>query len=261
MLPDSTDPDQFIIDNGPESLESLIDESEELVEYFINKKSEEFKNGMFSRPELADNLVDFARKINSTVERSHYIKKCSNTFGFRENDIHSLLNAGPARSDNNPKKYPRDRVDVDSYELLILKICLKYPELISAEVAGSLNDYITDYNIIEILEKNISGNYEDINSLINSISDPDSQTLISKAVFSSDEIKDNKLAKQMLTDCLNRLKLRKVKEKLISKRNQLQLLKTDSDMETEKRLLADYRDLILVEKQLKSELQNSYKES
>ena len=60
----------------------------------------------------------------------------------------------------------------------------------------------------------------------------------------------------MLTECINRLKLRKVKEKLINKRNQLQLLKTDSDLEAEKKLLEDYRDLILVEKQLKSELQN-----
>jgi len=257
MLPDGTDPDRFIIDNGPTRLGSLIDESEELVEYFINKMSEEFNSGRFSRPELAENLVEFALKINSTVERSHYIKQCSNTFGFRENDIHSLLNAGSARSETVPKPGPGGRVEIDSYELLILKICLKYPELISGSIAESLNDYIADRNIQEIIEKNISGDYEDINSLINSISDPDSQTLISKAVFSSDEIKDNNFAKQMLTECINRLKLRKVKEKLLSKRNQIQLLKTDSDMEAEKRLLEDYRNLILEEKQLKSELHNA----
>ncbi len=257
MLPDGTDPDRFIIDNGPARLESLIDESDELVEYFINKMSEEFNSGRFSRPELAENLVEFALKINSTVERSHYIKQCSNTFGFRENDIHSLLNAGSARSETAPKPEPGGRVEIDSYELLILKICLKYPELISGSIAESLNDYIADRNIQEIIEKNISGDYEDINSLINSISDPDSQTLISKAVFSSDEIKDNNFAKQMLTECINRLKLRKVKEKLLSKRNQIQLLKTDSDMEAEKRLLEDYRNLILEEKQLKSELHNA----
>jgi len=257
MLPDGTDPDRFIIDNGPARLGSLIDESEELVEYFINKMSEDFNSGRFSRPELAENLVEFARKINSTVERSHYIKQCSNTFGFRENDIHSLLNTGSARSGATPKLEQGDEVEVDSYEFLILKICLKYPELISSKISQSLNDYITDYNILEIVEKNVSGNYEDINSLINSVSDPDSQTLISKAVFSSDEIKDNKLAKQMLTECINRLKLRKVKEKLISKRNQLQLIKTDSDMESEKRLLEDYRDLILEEKLLKTELHNT----
>ena len=61
----------------------------------------------------------------------------------------------------------------------------------------------------------------------------------------------------MLTECINRLKLRKVKEKLLSKRNQIQLLKTESDMEAEKRLLEDYRNLILEEKQLKSELHNA----
>ena len=257
MLPDGTDPDRFIIDNGPARLGSLIDESEELVEYFINKMSEEFNSGRFSRPELAENLVEFALKINSTVERSHYIKQCSNTFGFRENDIHSLLNAGSTRSVTARKPGPGGRVEIDSYELLILKICLKYPELISGSIAESLNNYIADPNIQEIIEKNISGDYEDINSLINSISDPDSQTLISKAVFSSDEIKDNNFAKQMLTECINRLKLRKVKEKLLSKRNQIQLLKTDSDMEAEKRLLEDYRNLILEEKQLKSELHNA----
>lgn len=254
ILPDGTDPDRYILDNGQDRLESLIDDSKDLVEYFINKMSGEFNSGRFSRPELADHLIEFAHKIESSVEKSHYVKQCSNTFGFRESDLHSLLNTGPARSDAPGKPKSAGTVEVDSYELLILKICLKYPELITAAIADSINDYIGDPNILEIVKKNISGNYEDINSLINSISDPDSQTLISKAVFSSDDIIDKNFAEKMLKECINRLKLRKVKEKLLSKRNQIQHLKTDSDLDTEKSLLEDYRNLILEEKQLKSEL-------
>ena len=257
ILPDGTDPDRYIIDNGPEKLESLIDNSEELVEYFINKMSGELDSGRFSRSELADNLVEFAQKINSPVERSHYIKQCSNTFGFRENDIHSLLNAGTERKAAVGKPGPGKTVETDLYELLILKICLKYPELISDISAESLDHYLNDYNIKAIVKKSISGDYEDINSLINSMTDPDSQTLISKAVFSSDEIEDKNFAEKMLKECINRLKLRKVKELLLNKRNQIQLLKTDSDIGTEKKLLEDYRNLIREEKQLKSELHNA----
>ncbi len=257
ILPGGTDPDRYIIDNGPERLEGLIEDSEELVEYFINKMSGEFKSGRYARSELAEKLVEFAHKIGSPVERSHYISQCSNTFGFRESDIHSLLNAGPSGKEAAGSMRSKKGVETDSYELLILKICLKYPDLITGGIADSLGDYINDRNIREIILKNMSGDYEDINSLINSISDPDSQTLISKAVFSSDEITDKNSADKMLTECINRLKLRKVKEQLLSKRNQIQLLKTDSDLDAEKKLLEDYRNLIQVEKQLKSELHNA----
>ena len=257
ILPDGTDPDRYIIDNGTESLEALIEDSEELVEYFINNMSGEFNSGRYSRSELAENLVEFAHKISSPVDRSHYIKRCSDTFGFRESDIHSLLNAVNVRKESSTKKAVKESPGPGSYELLILKISLKYPELISPAIASTLSDYLSDLNTREIIEKNKSGIYEDINSLINSISDPDSQSLISKAVFSSDEIEDKSSAEKMLTECINRLKLKKVKEQLLSKRNQLQLLKSDSDADTEKRLLEDYRNLIQEEKQLKSELHNA----
>ena len=257
ILPGGTDPDRYIIDNGPERLEGLIEDSDELVDYFINKMSVDFNSGKFARSELAENIVEFAHKIGSPVERSHYISKCSGTFGFRESDIHSLLNAGQPAKNSPGRTSSRQGVEADSYELLILKICLKYPELITNVIAGSLDEYINDRKIREIIVKNISGEFDDINSLINSITDPDSQTLISGAVFSSDEITDKISAQKMLTECINRLKLRKVKERLLSKRNQIQLLKTDSDLDTEKRLLEDYRNLIQEEKQLKSELHNA----
>jgi DNA primase len=257
ILPDGSDPDRYITDNGSDKLSGLIESSEELVEYYINKMSGEFNSGRYSRSELADNLVEFAMKINNPVERSHYIKQCSNTFGFRENDIHSLLNAGSGRRAATGKTGSNKIEEGDNYELLILKICFKYPELLSGYKSEFINHYINDPNIKEIVQKSFSGEYKDVNSLINSISDPDSQSLISKAVFSSEEIEDSNSAEKMLTECINRLKLRKVKEQLLDKRSQIQLLKTDSDFDTEKRLLEDYRNLIQEEKQIKSELHNA----
>jgi len=257
ILPDGSDPDRYINDNGSDKLSGLIEGSEELVEYYIKKMSGEFNSGMYSRSELADNLVDFAMKINSPIERSHYIKQCSNTFGFRESDIHSLLNAGSGRREVTGKTGSKKIEEGDNYELLILKICLKYPDLLSGCKSEFIDLYINDQNIKEIVQKNLSGEYKDVNSLISSISDPDSQSLISKAVFSSEEIENSNSAEKMLTECINRLKLRKVKEQLLDKRSQIQLLKTDSDFDTEKRLLEDYRNLIQEEKQIKSELQNA----
>lgn len=257
ILPDGSDPDRYITDNGSDKLSGLIENSVELVEYYINKMSGEFNNGRYSRSELADNLVEFAMKINNPVERSHYIKQCSNTFGFRENDIHSLLNAGSGRRKATGKTGSNKIEEGDNYELLILKICFKYPELLSGYKSEFINHYINDPNIKEIVQKSFSGEYKDVNSLINSISDPDSQSLISKAVFSSEEIEDSNSAEKMLTECINRLKLRKVKEQLLDKRSQIQLLKTDSDFDIEKRLLEDYRNLIQEEKQIKSELHNA----
>ena len=117
-----------------------------------------------------------------------------------------------------------------------------------------VTEYINDDNIREIINFSISNQVTDIKSIVNNYTDLQLQKLISSALFSSDEIINFESAVKMFDDTVNRLKLRKIREKLVTKRKELDEVNSSSSNMNEKRLMEDYRNLILEEKQIKGDL-------
>ena len=115
-------------------------------------------------------------------------------------------------------------------------------------------EYINDDNIREIINYSVSNRVTDIKSIVNNYTNLELQKLISSVLFSSDEIINFESAVKMFNDTVNRLKLRKIREKLVTKRKELDVVNSSSGNINEKRLMEDYRNLILEEKQIKGDL-------
>ena len=58
----------------------------------------------------------------------------------------------------------------------------------------------------------------------------------------------------MLEECINRLKLKKIREQLVLKRNELNKIDNKQSEINEKELIEDYRNLVKQEQQIKGEL-------
>ena len=252
-LPEENDPDSYIEKFGLEKLDSLIEESKLLPDYFLEKTALDLKNKKLSRNKTSETIMNFLLKISNNVDRSHYISKASNIFGFRESDLYALAN-----SERNKYKVDNkihDDSDINnSFEYLILKIILNFPDTIKYLVGQKFLYLVDDSDIKRILVEIVDNGFSDIDSFINRFNESSIQTVISKAVFSFDGINDESTAIKMLKECIARLKLKHIGEELRSIRTQIQELSKDIEPDKEKKLLQDYNNLVKEEKEIKEEL-------
>ena len=251
-LPEGFDPDLIIKEKGVKVLTGLIDSSREFTDYFIDNIYKDFEENVINRGEAAQRLVNFGGKIANQIDRSHFIHKTSSLFGFRESDLHSMFDI---RKKNSLTKNKVDNQKIiNSYEMLILKICLNYPELIDRIDKEFVIKYVDDDNIKKILVEMISTEFEDISMIINSFKEQEIKLILSSAVFSSDEVHGSNSKEKMLGECVNRLKLKKIREKLVLKRNELNKVDSKQSSVNERELIKDYRNLLKQEQRIKGEL-------
>ncbi|MGI9554273.1 MAG: DNA primase [Thermodesulfobacteriota bacterium] len=251
-LPGGYDPDLMVREKGVKPLLSLIENATELTEFFVDKTYKEFKGGSINRAEAAEQLVDLGEKIANKVDQSHFIHYASDVFGFRESDMHSMFNS---KKGNLPKSdNVKNNIAINSYEMLILKICLNYPGLINQINKDFVFKYINDDNIKQILTKMISADFEDVSMIINEFKEPEIKSILSNAIFSSEEVHVSNSTEKMLDECINRLKLKKIREQLVLKRNEINKIENKQSALNEKELMEDYRNLIIQEQRIKGEL-------
>ena len=269
-LPEGYDPDLVVREKGAETLTCLIENSPELIKFFIDKIYKDFKDGKVGRSEAAEQLVSFGEKITNRIDKSHFIHLASDLFGFRESDLHGMFNSGnkgfvkkdKGHSAEHSTEFGRtqlrrsssEKITVSVYEMLILKICLNYPELICRINKDFVFNYINDDNIKEVLVKMISTEFDDISMIINGFNEPEIKSILSDAVFSSEEVRGYNSTAKMLDECINRLKLKKIREQLVLKRSELSKIDDKQSKLSEKELMEDYRNLIKQERQVKGEL-------
>jgi len=251
-LPRGYDPDLIIREKGEKTLESLIDSSQELTDYFIDKIYSDFKNNTINRSEAAQELVEFGEKIADQIDKSHFIHNASDLFGYRESDLHSMFKSG--KKNIEVKKKSKNHSVINSYEMLILKICLNYPALINNINKDFVFKYINDDNIKQILIKMITTEFDNISMIIDDFIEPEIKSILSNAIFSSEEVQISESTDKMLDECINRLKLRKIREQLVLKRDELNKLDNQNTQVNEKDLIEDYRNLIKQEQRIKGEL-------
>lgn len=253
ILPEGTDPDNYINSEGSEKLEEAVRSSVALPEYEIDKIFEAFGKGSISRQRAAEKLAGFISRINSSVDRTHYVSRAAGIFGFRESDIYSMMRGSAAKPSGEIKKGS----DRNPNELLLLKIVLKYPGFINILTENNLLALVRDNDINLILGEIDSGKITDVNQLSGIFNNSQLQDLVSEAVFSSDSITEKSTAKKMLNHCIARLKLRDINEELVILRRKIGEAGKNRDHESEKILIKEYKDLVEKEKKVRGELYES----
>lgn len=253
LLPEDSDPDSFIRQAGKEEFTNVASKSVLLPEFIIDRTFSEFKKGNLSRQKSAEKLADFISGIESSVDRSHYVSRVAGIFGFRENDLYSMMKTTSVKIKDNPA----NEAERNPNELLLLKIVLKFPDLVSTVLEDDILQLIRDSDIKLVLEEVAGGDYRDVSQLIGIFDSNSIQDLVSEAVFSSDAVTERSTAHKMLNHCIARLRLRSINDQLLMLRKKIEESSRLNDSDSEKQLVMDYKDLVEREKKVRGELNES----
>ncbi len=254
VLPSGNDPDTIIRDEGSDKFLSLTERANSLLEFYIERSLKEFKEGLITRSKAVKRIVTIIGKFKDPIEKSYYIRKTSEIFGLRESELFSLINHEIQSYDDTKSELAKKP---NSQEILILKILLKFPRLSRFIKEKSVIDYITEKNIREVLEVIENKDAIDVSSLLMYFDDSSIQEIISEAIFTSDNIADESTATVMLYECLRKLKLGKLEDKLRLLRMQIEHATSNNDEVLEKKLLNEYkkcRDIVEQEKLIREEV-------
>ncbi|HET57829.1 MAG TPA: toprim domain-containing protein, partial [Deltaproteobacteria bacterium] len=128
ILPDSSDPDDYVKKYGRESLEGLIQKAPTMVDYYIDgimNNADRFEG----TTRLARETVSFIRNIPDVIQRNLFIKRCAEKLGLDQGMLKEEVNresrrAGPAVPERRPG------ATIDPVELHLIYLMIEFPRKI-----------------------------------------------------------------------------------------------------------------------------------
>ncbi|HEX9830451.1 MAG TPA: DNA primase [Thermodesulfobacteriota bacterium] len=247
-LPQGYDPDSFILKGRRDEFLRLVESAIPLFDFLIERILMDFHSGKISRNKAVQTIMaDFLGKVKDPIERSHYVRKIAEIFGIRENEVLSFVKYG----ERLEKERIKIRETLDAEERLILKILLKFPKYSDYSREENLVAFISESEIRTALEEIILRGFEDVSSLLLKFNSSSIQELISEAIFFSDDIPDEATALKMLKDCIRKLKLRGVEDRLRFLRLEIDQARAEKNDVQEKELIREYAELVEREKNIK----------
>jgi len=239
-LPLGKDPDSYITEMGKEKFAELIENSTSWVNFSIDMTFDKQRKGMLTLKQLVENIVELLGKVKDPVETSLHIKNMAERLGIKESEIYSLVKRGRGQSKTGATKTPQT---YPSHEKLLLTVLLKFPDLGEQLTNENWEDLIFTAEIKSILEEIIVQGNSDPSSLLLRFDDKAAHEMISEALLSSPGISNAESASKIIQSCIVRLKLSKLDEKLKVLRIEIDEAVKEKDVQLEKKLLEEYRDL------------------
>ncbi|MCH7517991.1 MAG: DNA primase [Candidatus Dadabacteria bacterium] len=239
-LPPGKDPDSYMTEMGKEKFAELIENSVSWVEFFIDMTFDRQRKGLLTLKQLAEHIVELLEKVKDPLERNLHMKTTAERLSVPESEIYSLVkhrrSQKKAGGTKTQLKYPNT-------EKLLLTVLLKFPDLKSILAEEDWKGLISNTEIKSILEEIIvQGNY-DPSSLLLRFDDKVAHEMISEALLSSPGIPDAETASKIVQDCVGKLKLSKLDEKLKVLRIEIDDAIKEKDIQLEKKLLKEFGDL------------------
>ena len=242
-IPDGLDPDDYVERHGAGEFLELLEAAAGVCDFIIDDTFSKYREKKMSSGESTRFLAELVSKTKDPIERSRALSRITGVFGIRESELLSLARVSGAGK-NRGSLAPSPKVSGgDAVERMILKILLRFPDLVDVAEAEKIGDYFENGNLKVILTRIGEVGFNDASSLISSFEDVDTQELLSELIFSSDDLADEKTSEKILGDCVTRLELRGMNFKLGDLRDRIQKQRNSSDKEQEKKLVRKYRDL------------------
>ncbi|MCI0454853.1 MAG: DNA primase [Candidatus Dadabacteria bacterium] len=250
ILPSGDDPASFILKHGRDEFLRIVEGTVLLIDFYIETIQRDFQKRKISRNKAIGMVVDVVSKLKNPIERSHYIRKVGENFGIRENELLSLV----GRSEKAGRETRLElQKNPEPQEKLLLRILLKFPKFSSDLKIKNLIAFMPDGDIRKIVEEIVLNGIEDVSSFLSRFSSGSAQEIISESIFSADDIPDETTARKLLRDCIRKLKLRTIEERLSLMRLEIEQAKRNKNDILEQKLISEYRDLIKQEKNIHGE--------
>ena len=93
-VPDQSDPDQFIVDKGPDAFQlQVLDQSQTFTKFYMEYKQKDYNLTIESdRLEYIEQMIKHLATIKSSIERELYIKDLKNKFDLTEETLTNEVN-------------------------------------------------------------------------------------------------------------------------------------------------------------------------
>ncbi|HEX3035767.1 MAG TPA: DNA primase, partial [Thermodesulfobacteriota bacterium] len=251
ILPEGDDPDSFISKGNSDEFSRLTEDAVSLISFFIDIVKKDFQSGKISRSSAVQTIMDILTKIKDPIERSHYVKRTAENFGIREADLLSSVKFKERAKEET--KHER-RKTPETQEKIILKVLLKFPEHAVFFRENNLVEFIPEGEIRKVIEDIVFEGFQDASSLLMRFRDSYIQEILSEAVLFSQDIPDRATAIKILKECVRKLELKGLEEKLGILRLKIDLAKQEKDENLENNLIREYRDLKEREKKIKGDM-------
>jgi DNA primase len=200
-IPSGKDPDDYIRENGTSAFRKLVDDSDNLVEYKINRIEKYIGiNNVDGKKQAVNNLVGTLASMKNQVERSEYVKKCAERLNVEEEFIwqelakhgagKNLVRSTQPSLKSKPKKSAKENIEKQLIECLI-----QYPEFIRQSRSQlTKDDFSNDYHIelIELLWGSFDNNKGviELGDLINMCKNKESRDFVSSLILKKSPLPD-----------------------------------------------------------------------
>lgn len=239
VLPQGHDPDSFITRSGAEEFLRLVDNATPLMDYFIERSLASLKAGTLTRNRAIQGIIGMIGIMRDSIEKSHYIKKTAELFGLREHELFSFM------KNLTQSQIPEGSSLIEkpnSHEKMLLKILLKFPELLRFLREMNIVEFLGDSEIKSVLTEMLERDVIEVSALLVRFNNTATQEIVTEALFSSNDITDELTARRMIEDCIRKIKLRKLEERMRYLRVQIEQATNTRDDLLEKQLIREYKE-------------------
>jgi DNA primase len=254
VLPQEHDPDSFTTKSGGDEFLSLVDNATSLMDFFIEKSLWSFKEGNVTRNKAIQRIIEMIGIMQDSIEKTHYIKKTAEIFGLREHELFSFMkNVTHSQILESSSLVERP----NSHEKMLLKIVLKFPQLLQVLRDTSIIQFLGDSEIESVLRVMLERDLIEVSSVLLHFNNTNTQEIVSEAIFSSDDVTDEHTARKMIEDCITKIRLRKLEDRMRYLRVEIEQATNTRDDVLEKQLIKEYkecRELVEHEKSIRGEM-------
>lgn len=239
VLPQGHDPDSFIMRSGGDEFLSLVDNATSLMDFFIEKSLASFKEGILTRNKAIQRIIEMVGIMQDSIEKTHYIKKTAEIFGLREHELFSLMkNVTQSQILESSRLVEK----ANSHEKMLLKIVLKFPQFLQVVREAGIVQFLGDSEIESVLREMLERDVIEVSSLLVRFNNTGTQEIVSEAIFSSNDVTDEHTARKMIEDCIRKIRLRKLEDRMRSLRVEIEQATNTKDDVLEKELIKEYKE-------------------
>ncbi|MFP5213480.1 MAG: toprim domain-containing protein [Acidobacteriota bacterium] len=247
-FPEGMDPDDFLKKEGIEGFEKLLKQRRDLGEYAIRKALDTWDGSVGGKTKVLASLQPIFDAVRQPVLADEYTRMAADRLSLSENVIQrQVRHARPSYQERTRSPAgvaapvaPLRTVDVQSPEEKIVRLMLKYPELIGEVKARGALDHFQEPRLKAIAEVILrvclpQGGSFSASAVYDSISDPEIQELFARLLLESSEMSDPQVFMQ---DQIETLLRREVWQKPRDLKEALRQAEEEGDTERAREIMA-----------------------
>jgi DNA primase len=206
-FPPGEDPDSFILANGTEAMQALIDQAQDIITFMA--ASEQIQSPVKERIEQ---ILDALRLLQEPIQRELSVKQVSEAFGISQNALLSSLRRSTSSYATKPAQetatLPESEIPDERYALILGLRDIESYKLLASELSA---DYFTSRLpklIFNFLQDNlIDAGTIDAAALLDASKNTDIRDSLAELLFEDSPLPD-------LSKLIRDLKLRKIQRDL-----------------------------------------------